>query len=156
LQQYSMRDAVRPLILDGFAELERRFGVPVALEHAYAALLTGCVMRGVTLRPAQAPHFEDDLQLFRELLASVPPLSGWWILDALGSVQYCAVRGWQVGSWNGGRGGQALSWCYHVLWFVSAAVARGCRWPACVLKEANNMYRKVLLLAAAKPARQGH
>ncbi len=75
LQQYSMRDAVRPLILDGFAELERRFGAPVALEHAYAALLTGCVMRGVTLRPAQAPHFEEDLQLFRELLASVPPLT---------------------------------------------------------------------------------
>ena len=75
LQQYSMRDAVRPLILDGLAELERRFGAPVALEHAYAALLTACVMRGVTLRPAQAPHFEEDLLLFRELLASVPPLT---------------------------------------------------------------------------------
>ena len=56
LQQYSMRDAVRPLILDGLAELERRFGNPVTLDHAYAALLTGCVMHGVTLRPAQAPH----------------------------------------------------------------------------------------------------
>jgi ATP-dependent helicase YprA (DUF1998 family) len=75
LQHYSMRDAVRPLILDGLAELERRFGAPVALEHAYAALLTGCVIRGVTLRPAQAPHFEEDLQLFRELLPSVPPLT---------------------------------------------------------------------------------
>lgn len=75
LQQYSMRDAVRPLILDGLAELERRFGAPVALEHAYAALLTGCVIRGVTLRPAQAPHFEEDLRLFRELLTSVPPLT---------------------------------------------------------------------------------
>jgi len=53
LQQYSMRDAVRPLVLDGLSELERRFGAPVALEHAYAALLTGCVRRGVTLRPAQ-------------------------------------------------------------------------------------------------------
>lgn len=75
LQQYSMRDAVRPLILDGLAELERRFGAPVALEHAYAALLTGCVLRGVTLRPAQAPHFNEDLQLFRELLTSMPPLT---------------------------------------------------------------------------------
>lgn len=75
LQQYSMRDAVRPLILDGFAELERRFGVPVALEHAYAALLTGCAIRGVTLRPAQAPHFEEDLRLFSELLSSVPPIT---------------------------------------------------------------------------------
>jgi rhodanese-related sulfurtransferase len=45
------------------------------LEHAYAALLTGCVIRGVTLRPAQAPHFEEDLRLFRELLADVPPLT---------------------------------------------------------------------------------
>lgn len=75
LQQYSMRDAVRPLILDGLAELERRFGAPVALEHAYAALLTGCGIRGVTLRPAQAPHFDEDLQLFRELLSSNPPLT---------------------------------------------------------------------------------
>lgn len=75
LQQYSMRDAVRPLILDGLAGLERRFGAPVALEHAYAALLTGCVLRGVTLRPAQAPHFNEDLQLFRELLTSMPPLT---------------------------------------------------------------------------------
>ncbi|MEO6323557.1 MAG: DEAD/DEAH box helicase [Thermoanaerobaculia bacterium] len=75
LQQYSMRDAVRPLILNGLAELGRRFGAPLALEHAYAALLTGCAIRGVTLRPAQAPHFDEDLQLFRELLSSSPPLA---------------------------------------------------------------------------------
>ena len=75
LQQYSMRDAVRPLFLEGLAELERRFGGPVTLDHAYAALLTGCAMNGVTLRPAQAPHFEEDLALFRELLTSDPPVS---------------------------------------------------------------------------------
>jgi ATP-dependent helicase YprA (DUF1998 family) len=75
LQQYSMRDAVRPLILDGLAELERRFGGPVSLAHSYAALLTGCAIRGVTLRPAQAPHFEEDLQLFKELLESAPPVT---------------------------------------------------------------------------------
>ena len=74
LQQYSMRDAVRPLVLDGLEKLELRFGA-VALEHAYAALLTGCVISGVTLRPAQATHFEEDLQLFRELLSSSPPLT---------------------------------------------------------------------------------
>jgi ATP-dependent helicase YprA (DUF1998 family) len=73
LQQYSMRDAVRPLILDGLAELERRFGAPVTLTHAYAALLTGCAIHGVTLRPAQAPHFEEDLQRFAELLSTSPP-----------------------------------------------------------------------------------
>ena len=75
LQQYSMRDAVRPLILDGFAELERRFGAPASLAHAYAALLTGCVIREVTLRPAQAPHFEEDLKQFSELLGFSPPVS---------------------------------------------------------------------------------
>jgi ATP-dependent helicase YprA (DUF1998 family) len=75
LQQYSMRDAVRPLFLDGLAELERRFGSPVTLDHAYAALLTGCVKNGVTLRPAQAPHFDEDLAIFRELLGSEPPVS---------------------------------------------------------------------------------
>jgi ATP-dependent helicase YprA (DUF1998 family) len=75
LQQYSMRDAVRPLILDGLGELERRFGAPVALDHAYMALLTGCVVRGVTLRPAQAPHFDEDLRLFRDLLGSSPALT---------------------------------------------------------------------------------
>ena len=73
LQQYSMRDAVRPLLLAGLSELERRFEEPVTLEHAYAALLTGCAMNGVTLRPAQAPHFEEDLALFRELLTTDPP-----------------------------------------------------------------------------------
>ena len=75
LQQYSMRDAVRPLFLAGLAELEKRFGNPVTLEHAYAALLTGCVMKGVTLRPAQAPHFEEDLAQFCDLLTSNPPAS---------------------------------------------------------------------------------
>lgn len=48
LKQYSMRDAVRPLILAGFAELDsfrrpRRAGA--------AALLTGCVLRGVRSVP---------------------------------------------------------------------------------------------------------
>lgn len=75
LQQYSMRDAVRPLILDGLGELERRLGAPVKLEHSYAALLTGCALRGVTLRPAQAPHFEEDLQLFKDLMESDPPVT---------------------------------------------------------------------------------
>ena len=73
LQQYSMRDAVRPLLLDGFAELERLYDVPVTLDHSYAALLTGCVRHGVNLRPALAPHFDSDLEMFRELLTADPP-----------------------------------------------------------------------------------
>ena len=75
LQQYSMRDAVRPLLLDGFAELERLYQIPVTLDHTYAALLTGCVRRGVTLRPAQAPHFEADLDVFRDFLMAEPQTS---------------------------------------------------------------------------------
>ncbi len=75
LQQFSMRDAVRPLLLAGLAELEKRFAVPVTLDHAYAALLTGCALHGVTLRPAQAPHFADDLELFAELLLRSPPVT---------------------------------------------------------------------------------
>ena len=75
LQLYSMRDAVRPLLLDGLARLERRFKCPVTLDHAYAALLAGCADNGVSLRPAQAPHFDDDLMRFKDLLASIPPAS---------------------------------------------------------------------------------
>ena len=75
LQQYSMRDAVRPLFLDGIAELEKRFKGPVTLDHSYITLLTGCVMNGVTLRPALAPHFEEDLELFREILSIDTPSS---------------------------------------------------------------------------------
>ena len=75
LQQYSVRDAVRPLFLDGLAELERRFEGPVTLDHAYVALLTGCAKNSVTLHPAQAPHFEEDLALVRGLLTSDPPVS---------------------------------------------------------------------------------
>lgn len=75
LQQYSMRDAVRPIVLEGFAEIERRFGVAATLDHAYAALLTGSIKLGVTLRPAQAREFSDDLESFRELLSSTPPVT---------------------------------------------------------------------------------
>lgn len=68
LRQYSMRDAVRPLLLDGFSELERLLLAPVSLEFTYAALLVGCIRRGVNLRPAQAPHFDTDFEAFQELL----------------------------------------------------------------------------------------
>ena len=81
LQLYSMRDAVRPLLLDGFAELERRCQSPVTLGHSYAALLTGCVKRGVALRPAQAPDFDSDLDGFRELLEADPPVTRQELLE---------------------------------------------------------------------------
>lgn len=70
LHQYSLRDAVRPLILDGLNELERLLGEPVSLGQTYAALLAGCIKRGVNLRLVQTPNFEADLETFRELLAA--------------------------------------------------------------------------------------
>lgn len=76
LQQFSMRDAVRPIILAGFTEIEQRFGLSATLDHSYAALLTGCIKLGVKLRPAQAlKEFSDDLQTFEDLLSNVPPVS---------------------------------------------------------------------------------
>lgn len=72
LHQYSMRDAVRPLLLEGFGGLEGLLSAPVSLEFTYAALLVGCIRRGVNLRPAQAPHFDSDVEAFRELLAAEP------------------------------------------------------------------------------------
>ena len=75
LQQYSLRDAVRPLLLAGYEELQRRFGRAITLDHVYIALLTGCVCRDVTLRPAQAPFFADDLSVVRDLLGVSPTVS---------------------------------------------------------------------------------
>lgn len=65
LRQFSLRDAIRPLILDGLNTLEKRFGTQVTLDHSYAALLTACVTKNVHLRPAQAPYFDADLDSFR-------------------------------------------------------------------------------------------
>jgi hypothetical protein len=82
LQKYSTRDAVRPLLLSGFAELERRLSEAVALEHAYLALLVGCASNEVSLRPAQAPHFQGDLETTRALLAEALPSSARELLEA--------------------------------------------------------------------------
>jgi len=75
LQLFSMRDAIRPIVLEGFKEIESRFGTPATLDHAYAALLAGCIKLGVTLRPAQARDFNGDLETFRDLLSATPPIS---------------------------------------------------------------------------------
>lgn len=64
LRQFSLRDSIRPLILDGFASLEKRFNQKFSLDHSYAALLVACYIRGVNLRPDEAPHFNQDLITF--------------------------------------------------------------------------------------------
>lgn len=68
LLQMSLRDAARPLLLDGFRALEERFGAPSSLRHTYAAILAACFQRGVHLRPAEASHFEEDLERIGRLL----------------------------------------------------------------------------------------
>lgn len=68
LQQFSLRDAVRPLLLCGLEELTRRLNEPATLDHAYLALLIGAALRDVTLRPAQAPHTAQDLNKVRALI----------------------------------------------------------------------------------------
>ena len=88
LQQYSMQDAVRPLLLVGFTELERIFSTPVALDHSYAALLAGCVLHGVNLRPFQAPYFDDDLCVVRELLVANPPAEKLEFLETSGEFNH--------------------------------------------------------------------
>lgn len=75
LHQYSMRDAVRPLLIEGFSDLEGKFSTVFPIEHTYAALLAGCIRLGVNLRPVQAPHFDSDLDELRELLEVDPPAS---------------------------------------------------------------------------------
>jgi ATP-dependent helicase YprA (DUF1998 family) len=47
LKQFSLRDAARPLVLDGYRWLRAK-GIPTTLDLAYVAFLTGCVSRGVT------------------------------------------------------------------------------------------------------------
>ncbi len=88
LQQYSMQDAVRPLLLAGITELERLYSTPVALDHSYAALLAGCVLHGVNLRPIQAPHFDEDLTAIRELLIANPPAEKQDFLEASGEFNH--------------------------------------------------------------------
>ncbi len=75
LQQYSMQDAVRPLLLAGLTALEDRYSSPMPLDHAYAALLAGCVLHEANLRPIQAPHFNEDFNAVRDLLVADPPTS---------------------------------------------------------------------------------
>jgi hypothetical protein len=69
LKTSSTRDAVRPLLLLGLQALEAHLGSPVTLDHAYAALLMGCVRRRVSLRPMErdGQSFADDLRRMQAL-----------------------------------------------------------------------------------------
>lgn len=68
LKDFSLRDAVRPLVIDGYSALRDDFKAPCTLDLAYEALLLGCARRGVSLRPAGdigARLFQDHLNRAR-------------------------------------------------------------------------------------------
>lgn len=70
LKDLSLRDAARPLLIEGYTCLRDDFKVPCTLDRAYEALLLGCTRREVTLRPAgdgPANAFRAHLALARDL-----------------------------------------------------------------------------------------
>lgn len=70
LRSMSLRDSVRPLMLDGLRLLEEHLGEPVPLSHAYVAILCASVVHGVSLRPEQSPHHEEHAEDVRQFLGS--------------------------------------------------------------------------------------
>ena len=81
LQQYSMRDAVRPLLLEGFRVLSKRISEEITMNHSYAAFLAGCIERNININPPQSPNFAKDLEDFRNLMNHDPPVSSQTILE---------------------------------------------------------------------------
>mgnify|MGYP002629651563 CR=1 FL=1 len=69
LGEMSLRDSVRPLLIDGFKILERHIQAPVTLDFAYFALLASCATHNVDLRPNRAPNFTEHMQRAKEFLA---------------------------------------------------------------------------------------
>ncbi|MBK7760358.1 MAG: DEAD/DEAH box helicase [Deltaproteobacteria bacterium] len=71
LQAFSLRDAIRPLLLVGLRILRDELGVAPTAADAYLAMLLGCARRGVTLPSSDAvggERLDDHLTLARELL----------------------------------------------------------------------------------------
>lgn len=71
LKQFSMRDAARPLVLEGFKWLSAA-GLAPTLDLAYPALLVGCVQRHVTpaVSADASPEVRRHLQEVRQTLGS--------------------------------------------------------------------------------------
>jgi ATP-dependent helicase YprA (DUF1998 family) len=71
LQAFSLRDAIRPLLLVGLRILRDELGVAPTAADAYLAMLLGCARRGVTLPSSHAVGgglVEEHITLARELL----------------------------------------------------------------------------------------
>lgn len=70
LKDYSLQDSIRPLLLAGLRYLEARFERPVALGHAYPAILFACAHHKVNFRLPGAEHgeFARDLEKVERFL----------------------------------------------------------------------------------------
>lgn len=70
IQDYSLRDAVRPIVLKGWSELSKQMvGPSLSLEHLYLAAMVGAKLLGVRLRPELTGT--ENFQAFAQVSKSV-------------------------------------------------------------------------------------
>jgi ATP-dependent helicase YprA (DUF1998 family) len=70
VQDYSMRDAIRPVVLKGWTELSKQMvGPALSLEHLYLAAMVGAKLLDVRLRPELAGT--ERLQAFTQVARSI-------------------------------------------------------------------------------------
>ncbi|MCC6497879.1 MAG: DUF1998 domain-containing protein [Propionibacteriaceae bacterium] len=70
VQDYSLRDAVRPIVLKGWRELSRQvIGPSLSLENLYLAAMVGAKLLGVRLRPELTGT--ENFQAFTEVAESI-------------------------------------------------------------------------------------
>lgn len=70
VQEYSLRDAVRPIVLKGWHELSQQMiGSTLSLENLYLAAMIGAKLLGVRLRPELTGT--ENFQAFRQVSESI-------------------------------------------------------------------------------------
>ncbi len=84
LKDFSLQDSIRPLLLAGLKMLEQRFGEPIALGHAYPAILYACAQLDVNFRLPDSEHeeFARDLRKVRGFVKSNGDFDGFLDLAA--------------------------------------------------------------------------
>lgn len=70
LKQYSLRDALRPLLLDGFSLLSEELDEPVSLTDSYVAILRSCIERDIHLNPTNGEAFTEHIRQARDVFGS--------------------------------------------------------------------------------------
>lgn len=70
VQDYSLRDAIRPIVLKGWHELSAQMvGPALSLENMYLAAMVGAKLLGVRLRPELSGH--ESFQAFSQVSQSI-------------------------------------------------------------------------------------